>query len=119
MASVRQATTARRGFLLASGLALLPAAPGVAAQPPPGTTRFSGVGATQVVLKVNGIPRLFDAMPLPPGFDKGLELPIRDITETVFGLSGSEDWAAAWPYTAEDMKRLDETDDASFYDAPR
>jgi hypothetical protein len=71
-----------------------------------------------VVLKVNGIPRLFDAMPLPPGFDKGLELPIRDITETVFGLSGSEEWAA-WPYTAEDMKRLDETDDASFYDAPR
>jgi len=93
----------RRGFLAASSLALLPAAPSVAAQP------------TQVVLDVDGTPRTFDAIPLPTGFDKGLELPIRDITSKVFQPPGND----KWPYTAVDMRRLDESDDASFYDAPK
>jgi hypothetical protein len=103
MASLRQGMAPRRGFLAVSSLALLPAAPSVAAQP------------TQVVLDVDGTPRTFDAIPLPTGFDKGLELPIRDITSKVFQPPGNE----KWPYTAVDMRRLDESDDASFYDAPK
>ena len=44
-------------------------------------------------------------------------LPARSICtfdETDFDGSGSD-----WPYTAKDLKRLDETDDSNFYDRPR
>lgn len=69
-----------------------------------------------VVLDVDGTPRSFPSRPLPSGFDRGLDLQIRDITPLVFQ---GDEYPAAWPYTDQDMKRLDESDDASFYDAPR
>lgn len=73
-------------------------------------------GTEMVVLDVNGRAQAFPSRPLPVGFDKGLELKIRDISALVFQ---EEDFPAEWPYTAQDMKRLDESDDGSFYDAPR
>jgi hypothetical protein len=72
-----------------------------------------------VTIDVNGVSKVFDARPLPKGFDQGLEFPRKDISEAVFGPLGTAEFQESWPYTKLDMKRLDESDDSSFYDDPR
>lgn len=57
---------------------------------------------------------------VPTISDAGLQFPVNDITNNVFG----REWPnmvypESWPYTADDMRRIDETDDAQFYGEPR
>ena len=50
------------------------------------------------------------------GESTGLQFPVRDLA--LFEGAGFE-WDAAWPYTADDMRRIDENDDTQFYDFPK
>ena len=50
------------------------------------------------------------------GEGTGLQFPVRDLA--LFEGAGFE-WDAAWPYTADDMRRIDENDDTQFYDFPK
>ena len=50
------------------------------------------------------------------GESTGLQFPVRDLA--LFEGAGFE-WDAAWPYTADDMRRIDENDDTKFYDFPK
>ena len=68
---------------------------------------------TAVTLRLgDGSTQSFPAQPLPSDYAKGLKLPITDITDKVFGFA---DYAPEYPLTPKDMKRLDESDDSSFY----
>lgn len=96
----------RRLMLAAAAVATIPI-PAFAA---PVATSPDG---TAVTLKLaDGSTQTFPAQPLPPDFAKGLKLPITDITDKVFGFA---DYPPEYPLTAKDMKRLDESDDSSFY----
>ena len=76
-----------------------------------------GMVQSSVTVDVDGTPRTFPAYTLPDNFASGLELPIKDITKQVF-VPGME-YPKDYPLTAKDMKRMDESEDSSFYNEPR
>ena len=51
-----------------------------------------------------------------PGFRFPLAFSLSSMAEKVLV---NPQWPASWPYTEEDFKRMDESDDAIFYDQPR
>ena len=51
-----------------------------------------------------------------PGFRYPVTWPLNSMAEKVLQ---SPKWPAEWPYSEEDFKRMDESDDAIFYDSPR
>ena len=51
-----------------------------------------------------------------PGFRQPLAWSLNSMAEKVLQ---SPKWPAEWPYSEEDFKRMDESDDAIFYDSPR
>mmetsp|Transcript_1921 Transcript_1921/g.4071 ORF Transcript_1921/g.4071 Transcript_1921/m.4071 type:complete len:217 (+) Transcript_1921:39-689(+) len=109
-ASLSRIELNRRVFITtAGGVATLTSVPPVMAEERQDVKYLS--------LEVDGKYKTFPAEVLPRNYDKGLQLPIKDITPEVFG--AAPEYEEAWPYTADDFKRIDETDDASFYDSPR
>lgn len=108
--AISPASSVRRA-LIGGGLAAVLPATAFAA---PLATSTDGSAVT--LRLADGSTQTFPAQPLPADNGKGLKLPITDITKSVFGLA---EYPEDYPLTAKDMKRLDESDDSSFYDAPR
>lgn len=61
----------------------------------------------------------FAFVPIPsraPGFRYPLAWPLQSMAEKVLE---APKWPPEWPYSEEDFKRMDESNDAIFYDSPR
>ncbi len=61
----------------------------------------------------------FAFLPVPsraPGFRYPLAMTVKSMAEKVLE---NPKWPPAWPYTENDFKRMDESNDSVFYDSPR
>ena len=71
-----------------------------------------------VLLAAVGV-RAFAFLPVPtkaPGFRMPIALSMKSMAEKVLQ---NPKFPPEWPYSAEDFKRMDESDDSIFYDSPR